>query len=51
MNEVEKDIKIKELEKEIKRLEGKVKFLEAWVAAEGKSYNLLVDTSLRALES
>lgn len=43
--------KLEEKDKEIKRLEGKVRFLEAWKDAEGKAYNKLLDTSLRALEN
>lgn len=46
----EKDKEIERLKKEVKRLEGKIKFLEAWKDAEGRAYNRLVDTSLRALE-
>ena len=41
---------VDELEDQIKRLEGKVKFLEAWKDAEGVSYNRLLETSLRKLE-
>lgn len=48
---IELKYKVEELEKEIKRLEGKVKFLEAWKDAEGKAYGRLLETSLRALEA
>ena len=40
-----------EKDKEIKRLEGKIKFLEVWKDAEGKAYDGLLSTSLGVLEN
>jgi len=47
---IELKYKVEDLEREVRKLKGKVKILEVMLLAEGKAYNNLVDQTLEMLE-